>query len=281
MGDKYEIHFDFNKHDNIVEFFQKTTHFLQSLDELNEAIVAPLGYSIETNIGIEELQSGSLKAIIADKLKQIDDNKMKQWVKDPKTVVSDFLIFSKHKLLKLLEKDSDVATEAPLLLEEAIKEKGLSACGYSINKPKLLASLSNVSKKSKEFSMVPTISIENERIALREEYVFRPEELEGVTKQTNRIKGSFIIKKPDLVGTSKWTIIFDRAIEVKIQDEDWLKKIENHEVLFGSGDKIKGTLITESFIDERYSVIETKYYLDNISGIETPNLTNKIGTMFQ
>ena len=73
-----------------------------------------------------------------------------------------------------------------------------------------------------------------------------------------------------MAGASKWTIINGAAIDVKIIDEAWLKKLKRHEIALRYGDKIAGTLISKSVIDADLNVVNTDYYLDDILGIEAP-----------
>ncbi|MBR8466207.1 hypothetical protein KDE13_07625 [Campylobacter sp. faydin G-140] len=101
-------------------------------------------------------------------------------------------------------------------------------------------------------------------ITTKVKYEFSPDDLDDVITQKSQFQGSFIIKKPDLAGASKWTIIHDKAIDVKIIDEAWITKLKSHEIALRYGDRISGTLITNSFIDKDLNVIDTDYFLDDI-----------------
>lgn len=54
----------------------------------------------------------------------------------------------------------------------------------------------------------------------------------------NTIDTTLIIRKPDLVGRSKWGFIFDKNIEATIEDKEWLTKIHNEKTKFGMGMKL-------------------------------------------
>lgn len=44
-----------------------------------------------------------------------------------------------------------------------------------------------------------------------------------------------IIRKPDLIGNSRWGFILDKYIEASIEDEDWLNNVRANNIKFGRG----------------------------------------------
>ncbi|WP_065842000.1 hypothetical protein [Campylobacter fetus] len=193
-------------------------------------------------------------------------------MKDPREAIADFLIKTKYKLIELLDEKPELLTnKANEIVCEVLEETQLKDYGYKSNRTAVLKALSNLSQNAKGFSMPPRINLNGNEQEVKSGYQFIPDELDGVIKQRSELKGSFVIKKPDLAGASKWTIINDKAIDVKIIDEEWLKKLKSHEIALRYGDKIAGTLISTSFIDTDLNVISTEYILNDILGIQTPN----------
>lgn len=271
----YLIHFDYMSDESAVDFFSKVTMFLESIDKLNHAIVVSFGSDIQTDVKIEELSDGSLRVWLTDRLKKIDDKTIRQYVTNPKEALADFLIVAKRRLLKLLETDNNIVKNAPIVLENAIQETPLRDYGYKIRKTQVLTSMSDISHTSKEFKVIPAITIDGDIIRITQDFNLDLENTEGIEKQVTQKKGAFTIKKPDLAGKSKWTIIDGKPIDVKIIDEDWISSLTTYEVVLGYGDKISGTLTTESYIDEDLEVIEVQYYLDKIEGIVPPKIKKK------
>lgn len=70
---------------------------------------------------------------------------------------------------------------------------------------------------------------------------------------------SLIIKKPDLIGNSKWELILDKKIEAKISDAEFLSKIKNREIQFSSGDKLICELQILTSLDDEYNVLKSEY----------------------
>ncbi|ALV24586.1 hypothetical protein CIG2463D_1013 [Campylobacter iguaniorum] len=267
----YTLHFDFSTESG-ANFFKNVSSFISSIDELNTALCSYIDQEITTCVSIEQVENGSLKAKARDTLKNVDDDKLRRYVKDPREAIADFLIKTKYKLIELLdEKPKLLTSKADEIVCEVLEETQLKDYGYKSNRTAVLKALSNLSQNAKGFSMPPRINLNGNEQEVKSGYQFTLDELDGVMKQRSELKGSFIIKKPDLAGASKWTIINDKAIDVKIIDEEWLKKLKSHEIALRYGDKIAGTLISTSFIDTDLNVINTEYILNDILEIQTPN----------
>lgn len=271
------LHLEYDENESATEFFAKTTDLLQSIDDLSNAIIHCFGVDIQTKITIINIENGSLKAFVKDVIVSLDEDKIRRYVEDPKEALIDFLITARKKLLKVLSKGEDIPKEVPIALEQSIEKSPLKNYGYYPKKIEVLKALSKITDKSKEFKMPPVFILKDEQIELSGTYAFNYENIEGIEKQTSSKKGAFTIKKPDLAGTSKWTIIDGKAIEVKIQDEKWLQALKNHEIVLGCGDKIEGTLITQSYIiTSGLEVAEVNYFLDNITGVIPPKQTKRL-----
>ena len=268
MDASYELHFDFNA-DGGADFFKNVSTFITNLDELNVAICSYIDSEITTHVILEGVENGSLKAKVKDILKNIDSDKIRSYVKDPKDAIADFLIKAKDKLIELLEDDpKQLPYRADEIVCEIIEDSELKSYGYKHNKTTLLRAMSNLSQSTKGFKMPPRINLNGKEREVKSDYEFSADDLDGAIEQKSEFKGAFIIKKPDLAGASKWTIINGAAIDVKIIDEAWLKKLKSHEIALRYGDKIAGTLISKSIIDADLNVVSTDYYLDDILGIE-------------
>lgn len=275
MDKSYDLHFDFDESGG-ADFFKNVSAFIASLDELNVAICSYVNRDITTHIILEEIENGSLKAKVRDVLKNLNSSKIRNYVKDPKDAMADFLVMAKDKLIELLGDDPKrLPYKADEIVCEILEDSELKNYGYKHNKTPLLQAISNLSQSAKGFKMPPRINLKGNEREVKGGYEFSPDDLSDVIRQRSEFKGSFIIKKPDLAGASKWTIINGGAIDVKIIDEAWLNKLKNHEISLSYGDKIVGTLIYDSTIDADLNVISTDYYLNDILGIEAPKNTEQ------
>lgn len=197
-------------------------------------------------------------------------------MKNPRDAIADFLIMAKDKLIVWLDDEpKQLPNKADEIVCEVLEATNLKPYGYKNNKTALLKALSNLSQSTKGFNMPPRINLNGNEREVKGGYEFSPDDIDGVITQKSQFQGSFIIKKPDLAGASKWTIIHGKAIDVKIIDEAWINKLKSHEIALHYGDKISGTLITNSFIDKDLNVIDTDYFLDDILGINSANETTQ------
>ena len=88
------------------------------------------------------------------------------------------------------------------------------------------------------------------------------------------------IKKPDLLGFSKWAFLLNgRGIEASISDTDWLSKVHNGDIVIRAHDNIYALLETTIEVDEsnvpienstRYNVLEIyRLYLSDSENQQT------------
>lgn len=90
---------------------------------------------------------------------------------------------------------------------------------------------------------------------------------ENEERLVNELPVTLIIRKPDLVGKSKWGFIFDKNIEASIEDEEWLEKIHEEKIKFGMGMKLPVLLRIETILDDRQNIIgEPIYTVIKITG---------------
>ncbi|KEA46553.1 hypothetical protein CR66_01560 [Campylobacter mucosalis] len=271
MNKIYTLHFDFNA-DSRADFFKNVSDFINNIDELNTALCSYIDSEITTKVILEQVGDGSLKAKVKDVLKSVDTDKLRSYVKDPRDAIADFLIKAKDKLIVWLDDEPKQPTnKADEIVCQALEATDLKPCGYKNNKTALLKALSNLSQSTKGFKVPPRINLNGNEREIKGGYEFSPDNLDDIITQKSQFQGSFIIRKPDLAGASKWTIIHGKAIDVKIIDEAWINKLKSHEIALRYGDKTSGTLITNSFIDKDLNVIDTEYFLDDILGVSSSN----------
>lgn len=270
MSEEYELYIEYKENDSTYNIFKNVASLMLAIDNFNNAIATSFGNDIETQVSIVEISSGSIRMKLIDTISKIPDEKIKSYINNPKEILVDILIISKKKMLDALDKGNiTIEKELPKEIEKTIISSGLSDYGYSINKTRILESVGELSQSAEKLKA--TVKIDNEDYTINSSYKFDPENIEDIQKRTSTTRQKFIIKKPDLVGDSKWTVIFDKNIDVKILDDDWMKKLKNRDFSISYGDMIDAELKIDTFIDENLHVIETKYYINKIYGIVNPS----------
>ena len=266
----YELKFEYLDEENATLFFKKITDLLLSIDDLNRSLVSVFGVEVDINIQIKSIEKGSIKIWIAEQLRKISDEDIKNYVNNPKELISTLLIKSKKMILKKIQNKEYF--DIPKEYQNLVEESELKHFGYNTNRSNLLRCVSQLTHKAKEFKHKPMIIFEEKVYGISETFDYDPKMTEDVKEHISHIQGAFIIKKPDLAGESKWEIIHDRAIKVKIDDENFKKDLKNRRVKLSCGDKIRGTLICKTYISEDLQVLENEYFLKDIEGIIEPEL---------
>ena len=89
-------------------------------------------------------------------------------------------------------------------------------------------------------------------------------------KKGNTIENiELALKKPDLLGDSKWSFILDKIIEVEMEDKEFLDKVHSGIIRnLYAGVKIPVKLRIEKELDEEGFLIKDtdKYFVEKVNG---------------
>ncbi|NBX53094.1 MAG: hypothetical protein EBT63_05545 [Proteobacteria bacterium] len=82
------------------------------------------------------------------------------------------------------------------------------------------------------------------------------------------IEVELLLKKPDLLGDSKWQFVYNKTIEAKIEDEDFLEKVRRGKISVRAGVKIPCLMEVEYDLSDRLDIIQKseKYNIKKITG---------------
>jgi len=273
---QYLFHIQYDEKTSSREFFSDIASLMISIDKLNNAIAHSFGNDIETEALISEIQGGSIKIWIRDNLKKLPDDKIKAYVNNPREAIADLLITTKHKIIKSLEeKPKQIPSNAPEIIEAEILDSPLKDYGYKVHKIELLEAIGELSDSANKLPFPPSIEIGGEKIIISTDYKFNVEELEDIKKQERTIHQNFIIKKPDIIGDSKWTLIFDKNIDVRIDDNEFKEKVKNRDISISHGDMLDAELLIEVYLDDDMNVVETRYTIIKVYDIIPPKENGK------
>jgi hypothetical protein len=103
----------------------------------------------------------------------------------------------------------------------------------------------------------------------------KPTSLVDVNTQVlcDRFEANVLIKKPDLLGNSKWEVYFNKVIRVTMEDDNYLNKVHNREETFSGGDSLRVRLRIETEFDNNGALIEgsERYFIEEVLGsVEIP-----------
>jgi len=86
------------------------------------------------------------------------------------------------------------------------------------------------------------------------------EESLDTDKMSQTVNVQLLIKKPDLLGNSRWGFVFDKNIEAEIEDKEFLEKVHKGEVKLSAGDKIPCRMRIDVALDEQKNPIPPPVY---------------------
>lgn len=247
---------------------------IDAISELDKELVGSFGINIETQLILEDIQVGSLRAKLCYLLNAIDDDALKEleW----KKAVGSFLVKGKQYLLKRLEEKKEIPSieeireiEGDIIkLAEETDVKRFPIYS-SIQFKRILEGLSHL--YSARSALAPgdaAYFISNEGIVSIPQGLYIPSQaIEDVlTRETMRSTSNMIlrVKKPDYLGTSMWDVYYiNRTISVKILDSEWLTEFQTREVDVRPGDSLRAEVLVDvgygydnKVVSEHFSVIK-------------------------
>lgn len=268
--------------------FKAMSGLVDSFQELDRHLASSIDASLETQLLLEDVERGSLKARFGNFIEGIPDEALKDG--DWKKLAGHFLLRSKYKILEWCSDRDEIsdrlsvdALEGELLvLAEESNIKQLPAYA-PIRAETLLSDIQNVQN-----SLVPLISedkaiysadqgiIEFNRDLIVSEEVVRDVLTREVVKTSS--KRILKVKKPDYLGQSMWGFVHDgRAIDAKVTDQDWLLQFQNRGVDVKPGDSIRAMLYEEISYGYEGEIVHRHYEVENIYEIIKPPRQGKMG----
>ena len=270
----YFIEIEFNKkNENSIEVLKSTIFLLNGIQNVNNAIVNTIDSDISAYPALVKIEEGSIRIWLKDKLEKVPDDKIKAYVKNPKEAISDLLIVCKHKAIQLLDDSNSKSKEIEKKLDEIIEaeliDSGLSRYGYTLKPKDALNALGEISKGAKLLSHKTFINFNGyQEIEINPSFEYESSDNNLVHEHT--IRKELTIKKPDMVGKSKWTFVDSKIIEAEITDIEWMTKLRNREFSISSGDILEVDLRVQTITESDSNNKEIHYFIDKVYNKSAP-----------
>lgn len=283
------ITIDFEKgSENPSRVFQTMTDLISAFQKLDSNLIKGLDAHLDPVILLEDVEIGSLKTWLSNKLKGIPDEAIKSG--DWKQLIGNYLVNAKYIIINKIDGKTQI-TDAKMiediqfeLVEEARKTDVKLFPHYEpIPIPKLIQSideinksLSYLDKKDKAFFQSEISGDTTFNLSLD----FSPETISDLlTKESISNKSVMIlkVKKPDYLGTSMWEFRHsNKTIPAKIIDESWLIQFQQRKIDIRPGDSIKATVNTIVKYGHDNNVIGISYEIIKVLSILPLNNLNQI-----
>ncbi len=275
----FAIFIDYDTQGSPTKALRAFSNIIEAFERLDRDLVGSIDSKIKPITVLEDLEVGSIKGWLKNRLDTVDDDALKElnW----KKAVGSYLVKAKYAVVNFLEDKTEITTREEVMGLEAelyrLAEE-TEVKRFPIYKPietkKLIGNLKNISESVK---VIENGQARFEYIAEHKEANFNmeielsPDNLiDLITKEKLSSTQEMIlkVKKPDYLGESMWELRFERkVITAKILDDDWLTSFQSREIDVRPGDSLRATVEVIVKYDYNMEVIGTDYLLHSVKEV--------------
>lgn len=263
----YIIKVDYDStRDNLSDSLKSLGKIVEGHKRLSDILIKATGEQgiSSTFIKMQNIEAGSIKLYIKRMFKKDNGEAVENECLDMFSKKTTATIIKYMNTKKSIRKE-----DIPALREEIIEnyqnsngknilpiaDEEIIDCARALQTPDELGEKQNVTTTflGKDYTYAPDFKVnENE---IKEDYVVTEDSLDN----SILIK----IKKPDYIGNSQWTVIYqDKTVEARILDEDWLNRFQNGKLLYKDCPLPQNTIkVTADISIEKKNNIEQKVFL--------------------
>jgi hypothetical protein len=261
--------------ENPSRVFRAMTGIIDTCQNLDNHLIKVIDNNIEPILLLEDIETGSIKAWLANRIKQLPDDSL--FHLDWKPIVGQYLVKSKYIIIDFLEGKTTISNikELKPVMEKIFRlaeETGVRRLpAYTQPQAKdILEGIKDISASLADLNKEDSVKYitEEQEVSFNLEFKLAPESIEELlAKETISNEAEMIlkVKKPDYLGESMWDFRFgDKTISVSVEDVDWLEKFQSRKVIVRPGDSIRGIMKTSHRYDYNGELIGTHYALTTI-----------------
>ncbi len=252
--------------------FLAINDFIDGCERLDTELVSAIDAHIETVMVLEDIEAGSIKALLRNVLRSVEDDALKKL--DWRPAVGKYLVKAKYAVIRWID-DNSAHRNLPALAKEiqtiAIETDVRHLPDYRAPSPGALLNAVRDFQRVKE-RLIPGdralyIPAEGEPVEMNLSVRLNIDDIEAMAVRETMIfpiaPMILAVKKPDYLGDSKWELRHGkRTITAKIEDATWLKRFQGREVDVRPGDALKCEVRIEhlyghdnELLSERYTIV--------------------------
>jgi hypothetical protein len=249
--------------------FDAASLLIDGFEELDGTVAASVDSKLKAGLVLEDIQPGSLRVILKTVLEDIDEQALKDG--EYKKAIGPALVRAKRLAVEALDRPEDQAKEAVHDLRENLQKvvaetdvKHLPAYA-PIHEGRLVAALDKIQGGKRTLGPNDKMTVETEEGTSYEVDLtkrWEPAEIIPVSDTTEKhSEGTVIltIRKPDLLGDSKWQFTHGTSIVyASIQDERWVGRLRAGKIALHSGDALRCKVRFTYVFDDKGTIIEQK-----------------------
>jgi hypothetical protein len=250
--------------------FEIAAQIIRSFEDLDRALITSVDSTISTMLVLEDVEKSSLKVVLRNILKQLDDQALKDL--DWKPLVGQYLVKAKQITVQWL--DRKIADDDDAGIEDLTERLQLLATATDVRHipdyPRLNSA--RIAQPLDEFQRAKaklkpgeglTITLDNQEYRVDIDAAWLPSEhmaeVKGDRVLSNDSDMLLVIKKPDFLGKSQWTFRHGKAnLTAPIIDRDWLSEFHSGKHPLSPGDALMVRVRFEHVYSEKGDLIESE-----------------------
>lgn len=255
--------------------FKSMSQLIGAFQDIDMRLITSINSAIGPVLMLENIETGSLRTWLRSRLDLLPgDDVLKDG--DWKKIVGFYLVRCKHIIVRFIEGKATITTRSDV---QALEAELLAAAEETqirripayepINRKDLLEGIQEISNALAHLegndgaSLITMEGKANFNLNFR----ISDQTIEELTVEENISHEEEMIlkvKKPDFLGESKWECIYEKAIEVKITDIEWLAKFQNGEEPIFPGDSLRAMVQVAVKYGYNREVVSREYHVTKV-----------------
>lgn len=249
--------------------FEIAAQIIRSFEDLDRALITSVDSTISTMLVLEDVEKSSLKVVLRNILRQVDDQALKEL--DWKPLVGQYLVKAKQITVQWL--DRKIAHDEVAGIEDLTERLQQLAADTDVRHipdyPRLNSA--RIAQPLDEFQRAKAMLKPGEGLTItldRQEYELDITSTWFPSEHMSEIKGDrilsnnsdmlLVIKKPDFLGKSQWSFRHGKAnFAAPITDEVWLEDFHKGKHPLSPGDALMVRVRFEHVYSEKGDLIES------------------------
>lgn len=274
----FAIYIDFDKMSHKPQrVFQTASALITAFEKLDKSLCESISSNIKPILMLEEIETGSLKIWLKNKLETIDDDAIKEL--DWKKLVGSYLVKAKYACISWMNKDEKNKDSLVALsqdIRQIAQDTDIHYLPYykapAIND--LVSGIQEISNAKDYLDKNDKLKFVSQETAIDFELSisWTPDKFtEFLTKEI--IKYSDIpmiltVKKPDYLANSMWELRHGKkTIFAKIEHSSWLKDFQERKIDVRPGDALKCLVEQEFSYGYDNELVGEKYLITNVEKV--------------
>jgi hypothetical protein len=266
-----EIKIDFKEDDgSAARVFEIASSLIHAFEDLDRVLTTSVDSSIRTTLILEDIEKSSLKILLRNVLKSLDDQALKDL--DWKKQVGTYLLQAKHAALKWLDQDMPEGATAPIEdLTDHIRELAQATDVRHLpdypplNNARIAQPLDAIQRAKRRFKPGEglTITLDDREYSVDLTSHWLPSDhLPKTTAESelsNDVHMVLVIRRPDLLQDTQWQFRHGKTtVAAPIADHDWMDQFRAGAFPLKPGDALRVLMRFEYKYDANGDLIEQK-----------------------